>query len=116
MTYQINGEDLPLPPTTFQWGERRVLGLDGNNRAIYGPVYSAQLKWDVLTPYQLDWLRDRWLTIASAGSATVSLPQKDAASYVFKTYSSVIIDEPTVGEFFEKHIVDVSLMIRNIVI
>ena len=116
MTYKISGTTLTLQPTTGKWLPRKILDIDGENRAIYEPTYSFEMTWDAISPSDFDQLRDFWVDISSTGNLSADLPGKDQSAYTFVTYSSVVVDEPESGEFFQKHLLRVRMMIRNITV
>lgn len=113
-TYAFNGTNLLLQPSSAVWRERRVLGYDGYNIPIYEPTYSFQLSWDAVTPDVYAQLWDFWVAASAAGSVTVFIPRKGVSTYVFKSYSDCVLDEPTVKEYFAKHQMKVEQLIRNI--
>ncbi len=116
MTYKISGTTLTLQPTTGKWLSRRVLDIDGENRSIYEPTYSFEMSWDAMPPSDFDQLRDFWVNVSSTGNLSVDLPGKDQSTYMFVTYSNVVIDEPEPGEFFQKHLLRVRMTVRNITV
>lgn len=114
--YAFNGVDLPIQPTSGQYGQRKSLGVDGNNVVIYEPIYSFTMTFDALTMSEFNQLYDFWQTVVNSGSISVDLPQKDADTYVFKTYTSCVVDEPTVGAFFQTYVSEVKILVRNITV
>ena len=72
------------------------------------------MKWDALTPTDFDQLRDLWDEIASTGTVSVDIPNRDIEEYEFLTYTNCILDEPKRDEYFAKHILKVSMLVRNI--
>lgn len=116
MTYSINTVDLLLQPSSGQWKDRKILGTDGENRAIYEPKYSFAIGWDAFTPAQLFQLWTFWSGVSSAGFVTVTLPKYNSNTYTFQQYVNCIIDEPKRGDFFAEHILRIEVMIRNITV
>lgn len=115
MTYKVNGAAFTIQPSDGKWDQRRALGTDGNRRLIYEPTYSFTMSWDAMTQDAFDQLYNNWNSVSATGVVSVDLPQKDAASYVFKTYSNCIIDEPTTnGPYFAQHTMRVEMKVRSI--
>lgn len=115
MGFKINGTAILIQPIEHGWEPRRVLGLDGNNKAIYTPTYSYKFGWDAMLPDEFKQLRDFWSAVAASGAVSVDLPQIDAATYVFATYTNCVIDEPTYERYYQGYRMQVSWMVRNIV-
>jgi hypothetical protein len=114
-TYAINGTDLSLQPSTGQWLGRDILGTDGNGRAIYPNIRSFEMSWDVMPIVDLHQITD--LQEASDTSPlVVDLPRWATGinDYQFRSYSGTYAEEPVVGQYFEQHVMEVKLVIRNI--
>ena len=117
MDYKINGNDLPLLPTDGGWQQRRVLGTDGNNLAIYEPTYSYMISWDFLTYEEFEVIYDYWFAISASGSVSIALPPRKGAAYTpFTTYTGCVLDEPVHDKFYQGYYPSVRLQVRNIVI
>lgn len=114
---KINGHT--FCPTTVRWMPRQALDVQGDNRPIYSPIRSAELRWELNT-YE-DWasLQSLYDAIQSTGSAVVQLPGFPTAtgtSMAYVEYSGAVIGEPQVGRFFaESYPESVVLVISNIV-
>jgi hypothetical protein len=114
--YKINGVELPLEPTQAAWKDRRVLGYDGNNVAIYEPTYTFVMAWDAVGPDVFYALRQFWLSLQSTISIPVTIPAKENIAYVFETYTGCVVDEPVSQAFFVKFLLRVTMNVRNIVV
>lgn len=120
--FKINGVNIPFPEEG-QWVDRRKLGRDGNNRAVYSPVRSFRLQWSALTPAEHKQIHDAWKLIQSSGSASVTLPDypgvigtgADPTKDDFTTYTGAVFDEPTVGPFLQGQFTRVEMIISNLV-
>jgi len=116
VAYKINGVDLPLPPAVGKWGQRRALGLDGQNRVIYGPMRTFQLEWDALTFAQYKTVLAFYQSVMSSGFVTATLPPYGGVDYdTFTTYTDCTLDEPVAQNLDQKYQIRVTMMIRNIV-
>ena len=116
MTYKVDGVPFIIQPTTGRWVPRQPLGIDGENRAIYPPVYDFELDWVAVTPGAFKQIYDFWRERATTGTNSVSLPGKGENEYTFVDYSDCVLDEPQQGEYFEKHLLKIKLVVRNIVV
>lgn len=114
MTYKINGTDLPVQPSDCAWSQRKALGLDGYNRTIYEPTYSFTMSFDGMSQADFDQLRDFWNTLNTATTLSVTIPQRDASTYTFKTYTGCVMDEPTTGNFFNSYQTGIRVIFRGI--
>jgi len=114
--WKINGRSI-LEPTAGFWKPRRVLDVDGNNRAIYPPVREFEMRWQLES--QEDWGAVQVLfdAVESTGTSVVQIPEFPTATgspYAFREYSGVMISEPEVGPYFETYPTQVVLLLRNI--
>lgn len=114
MTYQINGTDVPIPPTSGQWKSRDTIGVDGNGHAIYTGYREFELRWGLLSSPEFSTLQGFFNAIGVTGTATVALPQYGASSYTFYNYSGCVLREPEVGQYFETYVEDVKLEVMKI--
>lgn len=114
MTYKINGTTITTQPETGKWLDRDVIGRDGNGRQILVGPREFEMKWGLLS--YADWaqLRTFFGSIGATGTAVVDLPQYSASSWGFISYSGCILNEPTVGTFFEEHVSDVRLIVSKV--
>ena len=112
--YKINGIAVPHPPTKVEWGERKDVGVDGNNRNIYSPVRTFNMQWDVLSFKEFKDLHDLWNLVETSGSVAAELPEYTGGDFdTFKTYVSCTITEPK-GNMDNKYFTNVQMVIRNI--
>lgn len=114
MGYKINGTELTLQPTEGTWKDRESIGNDGNGRPIYSSPREFEMKFNLESPSEWQQLRTFFQSISATGTASVDLPEYGASAYQFRTYSGCIINEPTMGAYFEGYINDVSLKISRI--
>lgn len=114
--YNFNGVDLLLQPSSAGWKDRKILGYDGYNIPIYEPTYSFGISWDVQRPEEFYQLWSFWKATSAAGSISVWIPAKRASTYTFALYTGCVVDEPTMKEYFAKHLLKVEMMIRSITV
>lgn len=114
--YKINGVDITLQPERFGFKNRNPLGVDGNNRPVYPPTYEAEVYWGTMSMSEFNQLYAFWQSISGTGSVSLTVPQLDAGSFTFKTYTGVILEEPEKGPFWNNnYITRVTMGVRNIV-
>jgi len=102
MTFKINGQII-LPPTEFMWTPRRPLDIQGDNRPIYPPIRSAELRYDIVTYYDWEAFQKLWQGIAASGVYVVQLPAFPFATgtaFGYREYSGVTMAEPIMGPLF----------------
>jgi len=117
MTYKLNGAELLIPPTAYGWMPRKQLGINGLKKLIYAPTYAFEYVWDALTPEQFAQLYNAWKAIESAGFVTIEIPKYNASTYVFETYTGVVIDEPSIGDkYFQGYQMQITMLARGIVL
>lgn len=113
-TYGINGVNLLLPPSTGKWGERDVLGYDGNGRPIYPSIREFTMTWELMDVTSLQQLINAQLSVANTGTSVVDLPKWGASDYLFDSYSGTFVNEVSVGQYFTGYVQSVTLLITNI--
>jgi len=113
-SYAINGTDFLLQPTIGKWIDRPIKGFDGNGHPIYPAVREFQITWQLISMTDVTQLQTFFNTVSSTGTATVDLPKYQTSPYQFYSYTGATLGEPVIGEFFEQHEVDVSMMIYGI--
>ena len=116
MTYKVNGTDLSLQPETGQWNaNRNTYGVDGGGHGIFPRAHSFEMKWGFMSSSEFSQLYNFYLITAVTGTVVVTLPEYAAASYQFRDYSGVILQEPEVGVYFEEYVSDVRLIVNKII-
>ena len=115
MTYKVGGTELDPQPTTGRWIPRKMLGRDGNGRAIYEATRQHELVWGLLNAEEYDDLQDHFVSIGATGTLIVDLPVYTTGTYVFHSYTGCYVDEPSPGRFFTEHYQDVRFIITNVV-
>lgn len=113
-TFAFNGSNLPLPPSEGNWGERDMIGMDGNGRPIYSSIREFTMKWGLISTADLQTLINAQLSVANTGSSVVDLPKWGANGYFFYSYSGTYVNEPRVGAYFAEYVTDVTLIISNV--
>lgn len=118
MPYSVNGTEITIQPTTGRWLQRYTLGRTGAGNAIYAQVREFEMKWQLGDQAHVQQVVNFFNTISFTGTVVVGLPEWGSLSsgtYMFKSYSGCIIDEPDINVYFTEHSTDISLLISNIV-
>lgn len=116
MTYKVNGTEFTLQPETGQWNaSRSPYGVSGGGQGIFPRAKTFELKWGFMSPSEFSQLNNFYLSTSVTGTATVDLPEYGATTYVFKSYSGTVLQEPETGNFFEGYYSDVRLIINKII-
>lgn len=114
MAYKINGTNITIQPETGKWVDRDKLGRDGNGRNVYVGPREFELQWGLISMSEWNQLQVFFSSVGATGTAVVTLPKYNSTSYAYYDYSGCVLDEPTVGEFFEEFVSDVRLLITKI--
>ena len=113
-TYSVNGTTLTLQPTTGNWETKEILGFDGSGRPIYPAIGEFNLTWELMSTTELKQLIDFQATVMSTGSCVVDLPKWGDADYLFYSYSGTYPNRPSVGEYFQGYVSNVTMKITGI--
>lgn len=113
-TYQINGTDLVIQPSSGRWIPRSAIAVDGNGHPVYPPYYEYEMRWGLASMEHVNQLITYFNTIGRTGTATVNLPTYGANPYIFRPYSGTVLNEPTFGVFFSEHQSEVTLLVSKI--
>lgn len=113
-SYAFNGVDLTLPPSTGNWKERPNYGIDGGGHTIYSSVRDFEMTWDLISVSNLSTIIGIYNVVGNTGTAVSCLPDWGNANYIFRNYSGTVLQEPTVGEYFQEFVQDVKLIILNV--
>lgn len=113
-SYAINGTELTLQPTQGRWNEAQDYGFDGTGHPIYSSVRTFELSWGIESPAELNQLITFFETVRATGTVAIDLPQRNSNDYSFYRYSGCTLSDLRTGEYFEKHIQDVRLLIYGI--
>jgi len=112
--YKINGTLLAAQPTSGQWLDRDEIGITGNGHGVYPSLRSFQIRWDFMTYSQFDEVHDFFESNNITGTVVVNIPKYKSTTYEFFAYSGAVLREPQVGELYEQHVSDVTLIIARI--
>lgn len=115
MAYKINGTDITIQPETGHWVDRESIGRDGNGRNVYVAPREFELKWGLISISEWSQLRTFFGSVGATGTAVVTLPKYSSSSYAYYDYSGCILNEPTVGEYFEEFVSDVRLVVSRVI-
>lgn len=115
-SYAINGTDLLLQPTSGRWSPQSVLGITGDGHPIYPRVHEYELRWNIISQYDLDQIQDFRNLVILTGTVSVDLPIYLGPSYIFQTYNSCVLYEPERGSYFAEHTTEFILLVGNIVV
>lgn len=110
-TYSFNGSTLLLMPTEAGWVTRDEIGISGNARPTYPAVRQFEMRWEFMDMASFAQIQALYDAIQSTGTVVVDLPKYATAPYQFYSYSGCTLKEPSVGNFFEQNVTDVSLLI-----
>ena len=114
MTIKINGTELTLQPTEHRWVQKTPLGTTGEGQQFYAPVRQYEMRWQLIPMSDFNQLQGFINSIGTTGTAVVELPQYGASTYTFFAYSGCVLDELSIGYFFQEHAQEVVLLVRNI--
>lgn len=113
VAFKINNVSIAAPKKS-KWIIPEDKGMNGIGQKQYTAFYSYELNWDGLTQAEFQNIFQLWQGHYGSGTATADLPQFNATSYGFITYTGVLLDQPIVGEYNENYLNDVKLIIRRI--
>jgi len=113
-SFAINGTQLSLQPSEFQWQEPPLLGRDGQGRPVYPAFREFTLKWDFMSTSELAQLNNFFLYVSATGTAVVDLPKWGDTGYLFYSYSGTFLNVPVVGAYFNQYVSDVQLVVSGI--
>lgn len=114
MTFKLNGVEFPLQPTSYQWVDRPSKGFDGDGRPIYVAPRSFEMRWDLADVSGTYAVQQWYQEVSASGTVVVDLPKYQSADFEFYSYSGCVINEPSYGEYFNRHKTDVVLLVRGI--
>lgn len=115
MTYKINNVEIPQP-TTGRWLPSSIVGKTGRGFPIYPQVMQYELRWNISSVPDADAVRDFWSSIGYTGTVVVDLPQWNAATYTFYSYTGCVLYRPEWNAYFAEHITDQVLIVGNVVV
>lgn len=113
-SYAFNNVDLVLPPSEGNWKERQNYGIDGGGHTIYSSVRDFEMSWDLISVANLATIISAYNAVGNTGTVVACLPEWGNANYQFKNYSGTVLQEPTVGAYFQEHVESVKLLILNV--
>jgi hypothetical protein len=114
MAYKIGGTELSLQPSSGRWVILDPLGIGISGMARYPAVKQFELLWDLMPLADYAQLYSLYESQSLTGTYVVELPDIEDNAWAFREFSGAVINHPTAGEYFQEHISDVSLVIRNI--
>jgi len=113
-TYKINGTYLPTQPTQGHWVPQEILDTDGNGHPIYPTVHEFELQWSALEPSDFDVLLHFCENMTATGTVVSTLPEYHANVYRSFDYTGTIVQLPKPGQYFEKYILNTTMVISNV--
>lgn len=113
-TYAFNNNNITLQPTTGKWTERSSYGIDGGAHPVYSSLRNFELTWVLISPEDAKQIIDVYNSVGSTGSVVACLPEWGAVEYIFRNYSGVTMEEPSVGTYFQGFIQEVKLLLLNV--
>jgi len=113
--YEVNTVPLLLQPESGRWLDRKEIGVDGQNRPIYEPTYSFEIKWGPMSAAQWDQLCGFFEGVSITGTASIVLPTRCGADiWTSATYSGVLFEQPKRDRYWQQHSMRPSMVVRNI--
>lgn len=113
-SFAVNGVNLSLQPSSFQWSELEILGRNGQGRALYPSKATFQMSWGLMSTSDFNQLVSLYDTVSATGTAVTDLPEWGNSDYYFKSYSGTLLDRPIAGEYFNTYVTEVRLIVTNI--
>ena len=113
-SYAINGTNLILQPSAGSWETKDILGIDGNGHPVYPQLREFNLQWGLMSPSDFQQVQDFYNQCDNTGTVVVDLPKFGDAGYQFYSYSGCTLREPSIGEYFNGYITDVSLRVMKV--
>ena len=113
-TYQINGVDLPLAPSSGRWVSRDVQGFSGDGHPEYAGVREFEMRWELISADDAATLQGYFDAVSVTGTAVVTIP-KYRQPWQFQSYSGCTLSEPTSDDYFQYHETNVTLLVHKIV-
>lgn len=113
-SYAVNGTEITIQPTSGKWIPREPLGVDGNGHFIYPPYREFEMNWGLIDSDEANQLQNFFNSIGLTGTAIVDLPKYADLDYTFFSYSGCVLQEPSFGDYFTEHPMDVTLTITKI--
>ena len=114
MPFKINGVEFPIPPTSFRWSPKVVLGITGDGHSVYPGVREFEMRWGILDATGTNQLQSFFNSVSVTGMVAVELPKYADPGYNFYAYSGCTLREPEFGDFFNEHIQNILLVVTNI--
>jgi len=113
-TYAVNNVNFTLPPTSGHWLERTNYGIDGEGHVLYPATRSFEMVWELISTDDASQIIGFYNAISSTGTSVVCLPDWGNSNFLFRNYSGCTLVEPTINEYFQGYITNMSLKILNI--
>lgn len=113
-SYAVNGSNFTLQPSEGKWEPKELIGRDGTGKPIYPAMGDFTMTWALMSTSDFEQLNSFYEYVSNTGTSVVDLPKWGATNYEFYSYSGTVINRPTAGTYFEKHVMDVQLLISSI--
>ncbi len=115
MTYKVSGTEIPQP-TSGRWLPPNILGKTGRGYPIYPQVMQYELRWNLSSVADADQVRDFFTGVSLTGTVVVDLPQYNAATYQFYSYTGCSLYRPEWGAYFTENITEIVMIVGNVVV
>ena len=109
---QINGVDILNMPSDHAWGDRSILGYDGNGSPIYTNPRSYEMNWDWVDAATLSQMITAF-NGATGTSQQVTLPTWNSPTGGYAIYNA-IFTEPTYKSSFMGTYCTVKWLLLNV--
>jgi hypothetical protein len=114
MTFKINSVPFVVQPSSHHWVSRPSLGFDGGGHPMYVAVRSYEMSWDFMNISGAMQIQNFYNLCSVSGTVIVDLPAFQAGSYVFKSYTGCVLQEPTFDTYFNEFEQTLKLVVNNI--
>jgi len=114
MTFKINSVPFIIQPSSHHWVSRPSLGFDGGGHPMYVAVRSYEMSWDMMSSTGAMQLQGFYNQCSVSGTVIVDLPSYQAGSYVFKSYTGCVLQEPSFDTYFNEFEQTLKLVVNNI--
>lgn len=113
-TFKINGVAFSRQPTSHRWINQSPFGITGDGHMSYSAFREYELEFDFASASEFSDFNNYFQSIGVTGTAAVDLPDYATPTYVFRTFSGVIVSQPEYGDFFENFYQSAKLTISRI--
>lgn len=114
MTFKINNTALSRFPTNHRWVSQETYGLTGDGHPMYPAYREYELEFDFASPSEYNEFMTYYNSIGITGTISADLPEYGVATYVFRTYSGIVMSQPEFNNYFEGYYQSAKLLLARI--